>query len=396
MGGGNPVLHRVGDVEPDRVGGLLLGLAVGDAIGCPVEGLHPAEIARRFGEIRDILDPFEVWRHRPYAGRLKGLYSDDTQQALVVLEVMLEHGHFDPAAAASLFVRMGEAHAGGRPGAHRGTGPNFRRALECFRAGRPPLDCGTPSAGIGAPMKIAPIGIWHDPGSPGLVGDAAAAAIMVHADLRAVSSCCLVSWLASLLLRSRSSGGEVDPADVLRRATGFVKRAEGDVLDAFGGRVLGKGHAGELAGALRVLTDNWGAEPGVVYRAILEHANACSPNFTLKFPSQGFVLASVPACVYLALDGESFEDAVVRAVNLGKDADTVGAIVGALAGARFGLGSIPARWLDDLVNRGGLESRVEAVVRGRRGENWEDLVEMEARLTRLEVGLRSKIAAGKS
>jgi ADP-ribosyl-[dinitrogen reductase] hydrolase len=44
----------------------------------------------------------------------------------------------------------------------------------------------------------------------------------------------------------------------------------------------------------------------------------------------------------------SFEDAVVQAVNLGEDADTVGAVTGQLAGALYGESSIPNRWLEPL------------------------------------------------
>jgi ADP-ribosyl-[dinitrogen reductase] hydrolase len=47
----------------------------------------------------------------------------------------------------------------------------------------------------------------------------------------------------------------------------------------------------------------------------------------------------------------SFEDAVVHAVNLGYDADTVGAVTGMLAGRKYGLKGIPTRWLDKLVKK---------------------------------------------
>jgi len=51
------------------------------------------------------------------------------------------------------------------------------------------------------------------------------------------------------------------------------------------------------------------------------------------------------------MDAPSFRDAVVTAVNLGGDADTVGAIVGGLAGAHFGCRAIPASWLSALCGR---------------------------------------------
>jgi ADP-ribosyl-[dinitrogen reductase] hydrolase len=58
----------------------------------------------------------------------------------------------------------------------------------------------------------------------------------------------------------------------------------------------------------------------------------------------------------------SFELAVITAINLGGDTDTLGAMVGALAGARFGLSAMPSRWLDDLHATGSLIERIEKLV----------------------------------
>jgi hypothetical protein len=62
-------------------------------------------------------------------------------------------------------------------------------------------------------------------------------------------------------------------------------------------------------------------------------------------PGAGYVLCSVPTAICMVLMAErSFEAALIRAVNLGGDADTVGAMVGAMAGAATGLDAIPSRW----------------------------------------------------
>ena len=52
----------------------------------------------------------------------------------------------------------------------------------------------------------------------------------------------------------------------------------------------------------------------------------------------------------------SFADALLKAVNLGDDADSVGAVTGQLAGARYGYGAIPEEWLAKLVNRPKIEA----------------------------------------
>ena len=64
-----------------------------------------------------------------------------------------------------------------------------------------------------------------------------------------------------------------------------------------------------------------------------------------------FVLDSLGAAVWAVLHTTSFEGALVEIVNRGGDCDTVGAIAGALAGARYGADAIPARWLEPLLVR---------------------------------------------
>jgi poly(ADP-ribose) glycohydrolase ARH3 len=61
---------------------------------------------------------------------------------------------------------------------------------------------------------------------------------------------------------------------------------------------------------------------------------------------------SVPTAIYVFLtNSESFEKALISAVNVGGDTDTIGAMTGAIAGAYHGFSQMPARWLDCLENK---------------------------------------------
>jgi ADP-ribosyl-[dinitrogen reductase] hydrolase len=89
--------------------------------------------------------------------------------------------------------------------------------------------------------------------------------------------------------------------------------------------------------------------------------------------SSAYVLDTLRTALWAVLRTVSFEEAVVLAVNLGNDADTVGAVTGALAGAVHGEAGIPERWLDPLLVRGEataladrLAAQVAATVRLRR------------------------------
>ena len=79
----------------DRVRGCLLGLAVGDALGAPLEGLSAQQIRTHYGRVKNYVDGAQAWKRKPYRWRMPGLYSDDTQQALALCDVLLEHGRVD-------------------------------------------------------------------------------------------------------------------------------------------------------------------------------------------------------------------------------------------------------------------------------------------------------------
>ena len=84
--------------------------------------------------------------------------------------------------------------------------------------------------------------------------------------------------------------------------------------------------------------------------------------------SSGYVVATLEAALWSVGRTNSFEEALILAVNLADDADTVGAVTGQLAGAVYGASTIPERWLKPLAWRGRIEALAVALVaRGRPG-----------------------------
>ena len=144
-----PKERDAGPLAADRVRGMLLGLAIGDALGNTSEGLTAAEREARFGEIRDYLP-------NPHAGGTRvGLPSDDTQLAFWTLESLLERGELDPDDLAARFA------------AHEifGLGRSVRQFLDNRAQGITPwYRCSAESAGNGALMRIAPVVLLHSQG----------------------------------------------------------------------------------------------------------------------------------------------------------------------------------------------------------------------------------------
>ena len=84
--------------------------------------------------------------------------------------------------------------------------------------------------------------------------------------------------------------------------------------------------------------------------------------------ASGFYRDTLDAAMWAVATTSTFEDTIVQAVNLGEDADTVGAVAGQLAGAIYGADSIPERWLKPLAWRTELRQMAEKLFRVREPE----------------------------
>lgn len=78
-----------------------------------------------------------------------------------------------------------------------------------------------------------------------------------------------------------------------------------------------------------------------------------------KVKSSGYVVDTLEAAIWCLLTTESYEECVLKAVNLGSDTDTVGAVAGGLAGAMYGYETIPQKWRDILIKREYIEDMCE-------------------------------------
>lgn len=94
-------------------------------------------------------------------------------------------------------------------------------------------------------------------------------------------------------------------------------------------------------------------------------AVACG-SFRHKQPPEivgsGYVVKSLEAALWAFHDAKDFHEAVLRAVNLGDDADTTGAVCGQLAGAYWGEAGIPVEWWDELSRKDMIEKAMAGLV----------------------------------
>ncbi len=303
-----------------RVEGMLLGLAIGDALRNTTESQSPRTRYEQHGEIRDYLV-------HPWNGDARGYPSDDTQLAFWTLEQALEDGGFDPASLARRFARRRIF----------GIGNTVRQFQFNYGAGEPWERCGVPSAGNGALMRIAPILVPHlrNP-SPALWADTALCTMITHNDSMAIASS--IAFVAVLwdLLRA---GKPPVPAWWLERFLAVLKETERD--ESYRPR------SPRLAGFQGPLWRLLEEELPRAWEAGLTVCKAAD-----RWYSGAYLLETVPCVLYIQMKhGGDPEEAIVRAVNETRDNDTVAAIVGAAVGALHGRAGLPGRWIEALSGR---------------------------------------------
>jgi len=309
------------DLDFSRIEGMMLGLAVGDALGATSEGLPPHKRAERFGEIRDYLP------HRWARNRAVGLPTDDTQMAFWTLERALLDGGLRP-------ERLGKCFASRRI---FGIGSSVRGFVSNARIGLSWHEAGVESAGNGALMRIAPVLIPHlrNPGA-GLWADAALAAMITHNDAASIAAC--VAWVSILwrLLGMR----ETPPA-------GWWLEAYVETARAIEGPAVYRArspHVGPYEGTLCDFLEQQLPRAAAEGRSVRD---ACD-----HWYSGAYLLESVPSVLYiLTRHAGDPEEAIVRAVNDTWDNDTCAAIVGSAVGALHGSEAIPERWRAGLLGR---------------------------------------------
>ena len=304
----------------DRVDGMLLGLAIGDALGNTSEGMLPAKRREQYGEIRDYVPH---WRRKTLATP-----TDDTQLAFWTLDQLLVDEGLNP------------GHLARRFSSERifGIGQAVLQAMEAVRLGyRPWYECGTRSAGNGALMRIAPMLVpYVRSPSPDLWVDAALSAIVTHNDAASTSAClAFVAMLWELL----SMDAPPEPSWWRREYVRLALDLEGETEYAPRG-----GAFREYRGPLWRFVDE---RLAAAEDAGLSALEACE-----QWWSGAYLLETVPSALYvLARHAADPEEALVRAVNDTKDNDTIAAIVGAAVGALHGAGALPERWVAQLSGR---------------------------------------------
>lgn len=306
----------------DRCRGSLIGLAVGDALGAAVEFRAPGTFA-----------PVTGYRDGGPHGLQPGEWTDDTSMALALADSIALAG-WNLNDQAECYVRWWKTGKYSVNGRCFDIGVTTRQALRQYVVGkdaRASGDRAEGSSGNGSIMRLAPVPIRYACLYPDRIEElarlAAESSLPTHASSQCLSACRYLALVLAALIR----GEERD--EVLAPDWTHCQR----------------------------LND---LEP--LHPLILEVARG---SFRRKQPpaiqGSGWVVRSLEAALWAFHDAGSPEEAILKAVNLGDDADTTGAVCGQLAGAYWGEERIPEALREGLARRDLLERALSGLVSDR-------------------------------
>lgn len=307
----NDVYHDGAECEfyeraDDRPLALILGVAVGDALGVPVEFKK-----------RGTFHVTGMQGHGTYDQPL-GTWSDDTSLTLALADNLLAGGDRpDLECIAWGFTQWYDKAAYTPHGKVFDVGNATAEAIKRLKKGVAPEKAGGTGErdnGNGSLMRIAPLtfymfGIRSAEERFRIVREVSS---ITHAHEWSVAACYIyVEMLNKLRMGRKKKAAYAELREDFARGVPFISKA-----------TLGK------------------------FVRILENDISTLPEEDIR--SSGFVIDTLEAAFWCFMTTDNYRDAVLKAVNLGDDTDTTGAVTGALAALAYGLDSIPQEWREQL------------------------------------------------
>ncbi|MBK9578564.1 MAG: ADP-ribosylglycohydrolase family protein [Fibrobacterota bacterium] len=287
----------------NRIQGGIYGMLVGDALGVPYEFQESAEIPDL--DLIEFHPPADF--RRSHEGVPPGTWSDDGAQALCLLASLLECGKLDQADYAQRLVDWYNQGYMAIDQKVFDVGVTTASSIRCLMNGISPENSGATGDydnGNGSLMRVLPLALWHRGSDEDLVESAHRQSHITHAHMRSKVCCALYCLWARNILREDSE---------------------------------------PWANALENLRRIYVGNPQATY----ELEWSVRPEQFEEGSGSGYVVDSLRTA-FVIQKSPSFEAIVKAAVKIGNDTDTTACIAGGIAGLRFGMRSIPTRWIEDL------------------------------------------------
>lgn len=289
-----------------RYRGCLLGLACGDAVGTTVEFME-----------RGTFPPVTGMEGGGPFGLKPGEWTDDTSMALCPAASLIECGEFDPTDQMNRYCNWVDNGYMSSNGRCFDIGTTVRSAINKYRVTGDPFAGSTDpwSAGNGAIMRLAPVPMMYAGSSEKTIFYSGESARTTHGAAEAIDATRLFGAQLRFALLGESKEDLLFAADYTPSEERVAAIAGGEYRDKKVGEIIGS----------------------------------------------GYIVNSLEAALWSFYTTESYKDAILRATNLGNDADTTAAICGQIAGAYYGVEEIPTGWYNRVVLREEIEGLADGL-----------------------------------
>ncbi len=302
----------------EKIKAGILGLAIGDALGVPVEF-----------KSRDYLKEYPLTDMIGYGtyNQPPGTWSDDSSMTFCTMQALLNG--YDLHRIADLFLNWMENAYWTAHDERFDIGITTSESLYRYKASKNPFSSGSKnenSNGNGSLMRILPMAFYslNKPAEERfpLINEVSS---ITHGHIRAALACFYYIEFAIGLIQGADKFSAYQSAN--NKFTEFIKKHNECEIEKTHFQLI-------LSGNIHKTKED-------------------------KIESSGYVMHSLEASLWCLLNANSYKETVLKAVNLGSDTDTTAAIAGGLAGLVFGFDDIPKMWLNRLARLDDIEHLCE-------------------------------------
>ena len=378
----------------DRVVGSYYGMALGNAMGLSAKSLKPETVRQLFGSMDDFKDVSPFIGKGVKKFKMKGLYGCQTQSALVITDCLLKNKKVDPRKITQLLLKMTTNGPEHYFGTFRHPGKEFFQSVSGLTKELPHIpehkmaDASFFSMGI-------PAGLLHRDKPEVGIHLNTAIGLMMSRNLCEITGLALTGYFASKLLQleSENNAEALNQTEiVLRDAEIFCQKIETRIRETAPNlwNSTPESEHGMLEQTIKKLREQWSIDLNELLSWVCKNASE-QHKTKITNPAQGCALTLLPLCLIIVLrEYRGFDSTLTSVLNMGKEADKTGMLVGAWAGAIYGWHGIPESWRSGLVNGKEIRIRGNGLFSNSFPKEAKDLYEMELGLTSKEFEVGKK------
>lgn len=310
------------DLLKDKIKGVIYGQAIGDALGLGTEFMYKFQIREHYPN--GLQDFSQIIQDKHRKRWQKGEWTDDTDQMLCILDSLIEHKKI-------LIIDIAQKIYDWAMDGGRGLGNTVYNVL------KHPLFLHSPhqaslqiweasnkhNAANGGVMRTSVLGIWDFRNTQNIIKNATQVCKITHYDPRCIGSCVMICLIISELLK-----GELSDENILKK-----------VMDE------------SLNYDIRI------------YEYLQDKVRQDVRNLLLDEPAViGYTLKTLSAGIWAMKYAPNYEEGILSIIQEGGDADTNASVAGAVLGAKYGFGNIPQKWIDGLLHKPKLDTKIDALL----------------------------------